>query len=92
MKEIHLTIKAIQNAPRTEIVGLMENGVVRIKVHSIPEKGKANQELIRFLAEAFEIKKEDVILTSGAASRLKYFKIVGKDQDDLQRFLEVIKR
>ena len=92
MKEIYLTIKAIPNAPRTEVVGLMENGVLRIKVHSAPEKGKANQELIRFLAESFQIKKEDIVLISGAASRLKYFKIVGRDQDDLLRFYESVKR
>lgn len=88
MKEIYLQIKAVPNAPKTEIAGLMENGVLKIKVRAVPEKGKANLELTRFLAEIFQVRKEDVILTSGAASRLKRFKIVGKDSSDLQKIID----
>ncbi len=88
MKELYLEIKAVPNAPKTEIAGFMENDVLKIKVKAIPEKGKANKELIRFLAEIFEVKKRDVLLISGEASRLKHFKIDGKDQSDLQQIID----
>ena len=90
MKELYLEIKAVPNAPKTELTGFMENGVLKIKVKAVPEKGKANKELIRFLAELFQVKKRDVLLTSGAASRLKRFKIIGKDQTDLQKIIDSI--
>ena len=90
MKKLILEIKAVPNAPKTELSGFMENGVLKIKVKAAPEKGKANKELIHFLAELFQVKKREVLLTSGAASRLKRFKIVGKEQTDLQKIIDSI--
>jgi len=36
-----------------------------------PEKGKANDELIRFLAEKLEIARDDIEITSGATGHKK---------------------
>jgi len=87
MKELHLTIKVTPNAAKTAIVGLMENGVIKMKIKGAPEKGKANQELCRFLQDVFQVAKNDVILISGVASRLKQVKVVGKDEEDLKKIL-----
>ncbi|MGV8024942.1 MAG: DUF167 domain-containing protein [Anaerolineaceae bacterium] len=87
MKELHLTIKVIPNSPKTEWIGFMDNGVVKIKVKGAPEKGKANYELIRYLEELFNVKKGDVILTAGSTSKLKHVCISGKDQSDLQKII-----
>ena len=92
MKELYLEIKAVPNAPKTEMTGFMENGVLKIKVKAAPEKGKANKELIRFLAEIFQLNKRDVLLISGDASRLKRFKIIGKDQTDLQQLIDLMEK
>ncbi|MHB8808205.1 MAG: DUF167 domain-containing protein [Anaerolineaceae bacterium] len=87
MKELHLTIKVIPNSPKTELVGLLDNEVLKIKVKGAPEKGKANHELIRFLEKLFDVKRGDVTLISGSTSRLKHVCISDKDQNDLQKII-----
>ncbi len=75
MNELHLTIKVIPNAPKTEVVGQMDNGVIKIKICAPPEKGKANQELMKFLEKTFDVPKEAVEIISGKTSRLKKVRI-----------------
>ena len=88
MDELHLTIKVIPNAPRTEIVGIMADGVLKIKVSAPPQKGKANQELIKFLEELFGVKRGNVIFVTGETARLKKIRVVGKTPADLQRIIK----
>jgi len=87
MKELHLTIKAIPNSPKTEFAGFMDNGVLKIKVKGAPEKGKANQELIHYLEKIFGVKKGDIAFIAGVTSRLKHICISGKDDSDLQKIV-----
>jgi len=65
----------------------MENDVLKIKVKGVPEKGKVNRELVRFFEEIFDVKRGDVKLIAGGASRLKHICISGKDQNDLQKII-----
>ncbi len=44
-------IKVIPRAKKTEYVGDMEDGTMKIRLWAIPEDGKANMELCRFLSE-----------------------------------------
>jgi len=81
MNELHLTIKVIPNAPKTEVAGQMDNGVIKIKISAPPQKGKANQELLRFLERAFDVAKGEVLITSGETSRLKNVRVTGTQRD-----------
>lgn len=67
---IILSVKVIPNAHRSEIVGI-ENDELKIRLAAIPDKGKANDELIRFLAKIFNVSKSQVTLIHGATSRHK---------------------
>jgi len=40
-----------------------------------PERGKANDELIRFLAEKLEISRDDITITSGETGHKKRIKL-----------------
>ncbi len=44
-----LTIKVIPRARKTEYVGRMSDGTLKIRLVAVPEDGKANAELLRFL-------------------------------------------
>lgn len=44
---------------------------LRINVISVPEKGKANQELIKFLAKELKIAKSQIEIISGELDRYK---------------------
>lgn len=68
--EIHITIKAIPGASKTEFAGT-EEGRLRIRLAAAPEGGKANAELVAFFAKTLGCPKRDITLLRGEKSRLK---------------------
>lgn len=60
----------------TKAIKLMEDESVKIDVAAPAEGGKANKELIRYVAEQFGVKRDQVKIVSGAASRLKLIRVV----------------
>lgn len=54
-EKTYLRIKVTTKQPRTEYLSTLADGTIKIRLRAVPEKGKANQELIRFLAEELEI-------------------------------------
>lgn len=64
-----LRVKVIPRSPKTEIVGTMSDGTLKIRIAAPPEKGKANDELVRFLAGHYKVKKVEII--SGHTASLK---------------------
>lgn len=61
-------------ASKTEVVGLHGNAL-KVRIKAPPVEGKANAELIRFLAKEFAVSKRDVVLISGELSRQKRIRI-----------------
>ena len=74
-RQIYLKIKAIPGASKTEVKTVMADGTVKIALHAAPEKGKANEALIDFLAEEFLVPRDSVRIISGAGARVKLVKI-----------------
>lgn len=67
---IELAVKITPKASKNEIVG-WESGELKIRIAAVPEKGEANEELIRFLAKQLGISKSQIILLSGDKNRHK---------------------
>lgn len=65
-----LTIRVQPGAARSEVVG-PHGDALRVRVASPPVDGKANAELVRFLAEHLGVAKGAVEVTRGHASRTK---------------------
>ena len=65
-----LAVKVVPAGSKTAIVGQL-NGMLKIKLSAAPEKGKANQCLINFLAERLGVRKNTVSIVSGATSPVK---------------------
>ena len=63
-------VKALPNAPRSGLAGV-RGGEVAIRVAAAPDKGRANEELVRFLADRLGIAKSAVALETGATNRHK---------------------
>lgn len=74
--ELYLKIKAIPGAPKTEAKTEMSDGTLKIAVAAAPEKGRANQALIDFLAEEFGVPRSQISIISGAGARVKLVKII----------------
>jgi uncharacterized protein (TIGR00251 family) len=66
-------VKVIPRSAKTEIVGTMADGTLKIRIAAPPEKGKANEELIRFLAAHYGVKNVEII--SGHTAALKIVRL-----------------
>ena len=78
-----LHIKVIPKSSKNSIDG-WENGRLRVRIRGVPEKGKANEALIEFLAEELKIAKSRITIVSGQTSRLKRIQIDGVDEKNFQ--------
>ena len=64
-------LKVIPNSSRTELVE--ENGQKKLYLKAVPDKAKANKELIKFFKKEFKL---HVKIKSGARSRDKVLEII----------------
>lgn len=64
----YATFKGIPNASKTEIVGTMGDGTIKIRIAAQAEKGKANAELIRFFKKEYGLV---AIIVGGESDRKK---------------------
>ena len=71
---ISIVVKIIPRSSKNEIVG-WENNQLKIRVKEIAEKGKANDELIDFLAKILKLAKSNIIIVKGHFSRTKKIEI-----------------
>ena len=69
-----LSLYVQPGAKRTEVVG-EHGGALKLRLAAPPVDGKANAELIRFLADAFGVPAKNVQLLRGATSRTKQLRV-----------------
>lgn len=74
--ELYLKIKVHPGVAKTAIIKIMDDETIKIDITAPPIKGKANQELIRFLAKEFDVLKNNVKIISGTNTKVKLVKIV----------------
>ncbi len=80
-----ITVKVIPRAHKNALVGY-ENEVLKVRLHAIPEKGEANEELIEFLAEVFDLPKSSITIVRGQTSRIKHVEIKRLTEADLKKY------
>ena len=66
-----IKVKITSSSPKNEITGFMSDGAIKVRIHAVPEQGKANAELIRFLAKELDIDTDNIELISGHTSSRK---------------------
>ena len=75
----YLRIKVIPKCNTTEVVKIMIDGegeeTIKIRLKAVPEKGKANKELIKFLSTELNINKNKISIISGKTDQLKLIRI-----------------
>jgi len=72
---VRLTVRAIPNAPETKILEVMDDLSIRIAIKAPAERGKANEELIKFLVRQFGVAKSGIEILSGSSSRIKVVRV-----------------
>ena len=70
------SVKVVPRSSKTAVAGLL-GGMLKIKLAAAPEKGKANESLVEFLADTLGVKKNSITITSGLTSPVKTIQITG---------------
>jgi uncharacterized protein len=86
-EKIILSLRVIPNKPESKIVGLSEDGTIRMEIKAPPIEGKANKELIRTLAKLFNLNKSQIIIIKGLSSKNKLIRIDSVDKTRIQDIL-----
>jgi uncharacterized protein (TIGR00251 family) len=87
-KLARLAVQAVPNAQKDEVVG-WHGDALKVKVQAVPEDGKANKALVKFLAKELGVPKASVSLVSGAKSRAKVFEVQGLGREDMEKRLNL---
>ena len=74
-REVYLNVKAFPGAGKTEVKEIMEDGTVKIGIKAPADKGRANQELVKFLAKELGVNKGSISIIGGWTARQKLVKI-----------------
>jgi len=75
---ITLVLHIQPGAKRSEIVGL-HGGALKIRLAAPPIEGRANEALLKFLADLFAVPLRNAELRQGGQSRHKVVEIIGSD-------------
>lgn len=73
-----LFVEAKPNARKNEIKVLSDN-TLKVKISAPPVDGKANDAIIAYLSEVFEIPKSKILLLKGNTSKYKRIEILADD-------------
>ena len=70
-----VSVKVIPRASRSEVVGEMADGTLKVKVAAVPEDGKANEELCRVLAAHYGVARNAVEVVAGKTNTRKQVRV-----------------
>lgn len=74
-----LNLRIVPRASKNEVAGTMGD-TLKIRLQAPPVEGKANEALIRFLAEKLAVPARGVALLAGSTSRQKRVLVTGLDE------------
>ena len=70
-----ISVRITPRSKKNEIVSVMEDGVIKIKLTAPPVDGKANEALLKFLAVTLKISKNNLEIVGGLSGRNKLIAI-----------------
>jgi uncharacterized protein len=76
-----LAVRVTPRASRNEIVEILDDGTIRVRLAAPPSDNEANIALIDFLAEILGVPKSKLDIVAGNAGRDKLISIVDMDVD-----------
>lgn len=91
---LRIAVRLTPRSARDGIAGLaaLSDGrtVLAARVRAVPEDGRANEALIRLIAEALCVPRSRVALVEGATSRVKLLVVAGDGATLAERFDAVV--
>lgn len=71
---IRISVQIMPNAKKSEVIGVLDDAL-KIRLHAQPIEGKANEALIRFLADKLDVPQSAVAITRGHTNKRKMIEI-----------------
>ena len=71
-------------ARRSQVMGFVD-GVLRVRLSAAPVEGRANEALVKLLAERLGVRRSRVAILRGMASRNKVVEVAGLDDEEVRR-------
>ncbi len=71
---VRLAVQITANAKKTEVIGVLDD-VLKVRLQAQPIEGKANEALIRYLADMLAVPRSAIKLTHGHFNKRKLLEI-----------------
>lgn len=82
-----IVVRVQPNAGQNEVIRF-KDGVLFIRIAALPIKGKANQELIKFLSDILGVSRSHLTIEKGMTSKRKVIGVSGLTQRQVTGQLE----
>ena len=80
-----LALRVTPRASKNEIVEVMNDGTVKVHLTAPPVEGKANEALLKFLAEILDVPVSNLDIVAGVAGRDKLVSVTDMDTTELHK-------
>ena len=74
-----LAVRVTPRASKNEIVEVLSDGTIKVHLTAPPIEGRANEELIKFLAEVLGVSTARIEVVAGATGRDKLISVLEMD-------------
>ena len=82
-----IAIRVTPRAKKSQIVSILSDSTIKIKLAAPPVEGKANEELIRFLAKVFKVRKSELEIVAGKTGRDKLVTVLGLSPEEMHQII-----
>jgi uncharacterized protein (TIGR00251 family) len=79
-------VKVVPRASKNQIVG-KEGNAIKIRLNAPPVEGKANEALVKFLAEVLGVHRAQIEIVSGHTSRHKIVRAYGVAANQIEQLI-----
>jgi uncharacterized protein (TIGR00251 family) len=79
-----LTLRITPRARKTEFAGVLEDGILRVRVAAPPVEGKANTALLTFLARVLGVRKNRIEIIAGERGLDKIVSVLDLSAEEVQ--------
>lgn len=73
---VRIAVHIVPNAKKTEVIGL-HGDALKLRLQAQPIEGKANEALIRYIADRLDAPKSAVVITHGHTAKRKLLEVGG---------------
>ncbi|HID10888.1 MAG TPA: DUF167 domain-containing protein [Candidatus Latescibacteria bacterium] len=80
-----IRVRVVPRAKEDKIEGFSPDRILRVRVAAPLEKNRANERLVRVLANALEVARSQVRIVVGRTAREKVVEVKGADPGALER-------